>query len=106
MIKVNGTKIQQNHFPAGELLIKANFNRVELITIEWYYENDAELFTLICLKRHIDEKYPKCFCELKMPYICHARQDRVKNKEDVLNKITDISADKKFPMNLVIDLPF
>ena len=83
MIKVNGTKIQQNHFPAGELLIKANFNGVELMTIEWYYENDAELFTLICLKRHIDEKYPKCFCELKMPYICHARQDRVKSDEDV-----------------------
>lgn len=83
MIKVNGLEIQQNHFPAGELFIKANFNKDELMTIEWYYENDAELFTLICLKRHIDEKYPKCFCELKMPYICHARMDRVKNEDEV-----------------------
>lgn len=83
MIKVNGLEIQQKHFPAGELLIKANFNRAELITIEWYYENDAELFTLICLKRHIDEKYPECFCELKMPYVCHARMDRVKSDSDV-----------------------
>lgn len=83
MIKVNGLEIQQNHFPAGELSIKANFNEAELMTIEWYYENDTELFTLICLKRHIDEKYPKCFCELKMPYICHARMDRVKDETDV-----------------------
>lgn len=83
MIKVNGIAIQQNHFPAGELLVKANFPGAELMTIEWYYENDAELFTLICIKRYIDEKYPSCFCELKMPYVCHARMDRVKNNEDV-----------------------
>ena len=83
MIKVNGVEIQQNHFPAGELLIKANFNGAELMTIDWYYENDAELFTLICIKRHIDENYPGCFCQLKMPYTCHARMDRVKNPEDV-----------------------
>lgn len=83
MIKVNGIAIQQNHFPAGELLVKANFPGAELMTIEWYYENDAELFTLICIKRYIDEKYPSCFCELKMPYVCHARMDRVKSNEDV-----------------------
>lgn len=83
MIKVNGIAIQQNHFPAGELLVKANFPGAELMTIEWYYENDAELFTLICIKRYIDEKYPSCFCELKMPYVCHARMDRVKSDEDV-----------------------
>ena len=83
MIKVNGIAIQQNHFQAGELLIKANFPDEELISIEWYYENDAELFTLICVKRHIDEKYPGSFCELKMPYLAHARMDRVKSDEDV-----------------------
>lgn len=83
MIKVNGIAIQQNHFPAGELLVKANFPGAELMTIEWYYENDAELFTLICIKRYIDGKYPSCFCELKMPYVCHARMDRVKSDEDV-----------------------
>ena len=53
------------------------------MSIEWYYENDAELFALICVKRHIDEKYPGCFCELRMPYLAHARMDRVKNDEDV-----------------------
>lgn len=83
MIKVNGIIIQQNHFPAGELLIKADFPGCELMSIEWYYENDAELFALICVKRHIDEKYPGCFCELRMPYLAHARMDRVKNEEDV-----------------------
>ena len=83
MIKVNGVNIQQNRFPAGELLVKANFPGAELMTIEWYYEKDAELFTLICIKRYIDEKYPGCFCELRMPYLAHARMDRVKGDEDV-----------------------
>lgn len=53
------------------------------MSIEWYYENDAELFALICIKRHIDEKYPGCFCELRMPYLANARMDRVKSDEDV-----------------------
>ena len=53
------------------------------MSIEWYYENDAELFALICVKRHIDEKYPGCFCELRMPYLAHARMDRAKSDEDV-----------------------
>lgn len=88
MIIVGGVEIKQNHFPDNTLLIKFDpngdkFNSHGNIMIEWYYENDAELFTLICLKRHIDKKYPNCFCELKIPYICHARMDRVKSDEDV-----------------------
>ena len=105
MIKVNGVEILQNHFPAGELLIKANFNGADLIIIEWYYESDAELFTLICLKKYIDEKYPTCPCTLRMPYICHARMDRVKSEEDVftLKYFCEVINSLNFEAVIVLD---
>ena len=82
MIKFNGHIIEQNHFPDGSLFIR---NEVKpavyevLNYIEWYYENDAELFTLVCLKKSLGN----IRVELEMPYIPHARMDRVKNEEDI-----------------------
>ena len=80
MLKVNGIEIKQNHFPAGELFIKLPSQKNNIvINIEWLYENDAELFTLICIRRH----YQNYKCHLYLPYIGHARMDRVKNNDDV-----------------------
>lgn len=83
MIKINGEVIHPDSFPDGTLLVKYNPNLSEhtgKIYYEWFYENDAELFTLICLRRHL-AKYKTH--KLWLPYIPHARQDRVKNPEDV-----------------------
>ena len=55
----------------------------ENIVIEWLYQGDSELFTLICVKRHIDNLFPQVDVVLDMPYIPHARMDRVKHEEDV-----------------------
>lgn len=79
MIFVDGVKIEQNHFPDGTLLINLQLPTDNWVKIEWNYENDAELFTLICIRRHY-EKYPAV---LIMPYIPHARMDRVKVNSDV-----------------------
>lgn len=79
MLKVNGVEIKQNHFPAGELFIKLPAQENGIVNIEWLYENDAELFTLICIRRH----YQNYECHLNLPYIGHARMDRVKSEEDV-----------------------
>lgn len=81
MIKLNGMVVEQNHFPDGTLLMK---HPLEVMgtsrIIDWYYENDAELFTIICLRKQLgDMKY----VYLNLPYIPHARMDRVKNPEDV-----------------------
>ena len=86
MIRINGTPLKQEHFPDNSLLLKTdyiNFNDIEgdSVIIEWYYENDAELFTLICIKRYLDPLFGQFF--LWMPYIPHARQDRVKELTDV-----------------------
>ena len=84
MIQVNGIKIVQNHFPDGTLLIKHFFeDDLEEFTILWKYESDAELFTLYCIVQHLRRIFEKTEISLVMPYIPHARMDRVKNEEDV-----------------------
>lgn len=84
MIKLNGNIIiDQNHFPDHTLLLKIHnqqFDYRSTISYEWNYENDSELFTLICLRKHF-AKYSHH--QLIMPYIPHARMDRVKTAEDV-----------------------
>lgn len=88
MIKVGNVEIKQGQFPDGTLLMKFDPNGDEFdsrgnMLVEWYYENDAELFSLICVKRHLDRVYPYSDVVLYMPYIPHARMDRVKSDEDV-----------------------
>lgn len=87
MIKVNGIVIEQNHFPDGTLLMKLlpddMLNDRGNVKIEWIYENDSELFTLICIKRHMDRHFSHGEAVLVMPYLAHARMDRVKTDEDV-----------------------
>ena len=89
MIKVDNVTIKQGRFPDHTLLMKFDPNSDEFscdrssIKVEWIYENDAELFTLICVKRHLDRIFANPHIVLIMPYIPHARMDRVKSDEDV-----------------------
>lgn len=69
-------EVKQKQFPDGTLLLKTEIDFYQPITIKWLYENDAELFTIICLAKKARWK------TLEMPYIPHARMDRVKNNED------------------------
>lgn len=68
-------EVKLQNFPDGTLLLKTDFC-CEDIDIMWQYENDAELFTVICLAKKAKIK------KLIMPYCPHARQDRVKSFED------------------------
>ena len=89
MIKVDGVEIKQGRFPDHTLLMKFDPNSDEFvcdrgaIKVEWLYENDAELFSLICVKRHLDHIFTNPLVVLGLPYIPHARMDRVKSDEDV-----------------------
>ena len=77
MIQIGGNVVGQGHF--GDNALHMILPNPDGWTVTWQYENDAELFTLICLRKHfwgIDMK-------LFMPYCPHARMDRVKNPEDV-----------------------
>ena len=79
MIWVNGKEIKQEHFSAGELKIKLFGNGRSRVDLVWHYENDAEFFTVACIRDY----YATHECILYLPYLPHARMDRVKNPEDV-----------------------
>lgn len=70
--------VENKKFPDGALLLhvedERKFTPYELI---WHYESDAELFTVICLSKKFN------LLDLYLPYIPHARMDRVKNNTDV-----------------------
>lgn len=90
MIKINNITIDQKMFPDHSLFVKFDAYSEALpsfenpqIAIEWLYESDVELFTLICIKRHLEIHRPLAVFDLFMPYIPHARMDRAKNSEDV-----------------------
>ena len=84
MIKINGMVIEQNHFPDGTLLTKYKHDHnLPYAKIQWKYENDSELFTLICLVKHLREHFLVEDISLFMHYLPHARQDRVKKIEDI-----------------------
>ena len=79
MIWVNGREVVQDHFAAGELKINLWPSSKSRIDLVWHYENDAELFTVACIR----EYYATQDCILYLPYLPSARMDRVKNPEDV-----------------------
>ena len=105
MIKLNGQIVEQNHFPDGTLLMKWNVYKYDGSTITWQYESDAELFALYSLKRHLDSVRPGGNDFLYLPYIPHARQDRVKNQEDIftLKYFAEIINSLKFKEVFAID---
>ena len=88
MIKLDGKIVSQEHFPDNSLRIEPindnvfDFSWGGMIPstkrITWHYENDAELFTIICLRKHFANKE----MILEMPYCPHARMDRVKNNSE------------------------
>lgn len=81
MIKVDNIVVDTKAtFPDGSLAMKALTPRgVGIVFITWKYENDAELFALGCLRRHYADREVMLY----MPYIPHARMDRVKHSNDV-----------------------
>lgn len=86
MIKLNGKPVDIRNFPDGTLLlkekVKRNFSDYRHVTITWLFNKDEELVALIYLTRHLQE-HGVSEIDLEMPYIPNARQDRVKNDEDV-----------------------
>lgn len=83
MIRVGTKVVTTSHFPDGTPLIK--FNPIGLgqkVGIEWCYENNEEMVTLMFVTRHL-QFHNKWDITLFMPYIPNARQDRVKVNEDV-----------------------
>ena len=85
MIKLNGQIVEHGHFPDGTTLMKqmvSHTMRQNGAKIEWFFENNEELIVLIYLTKHLRELGVNEI-RLDLPYVPNARQDRVKNVEDV-----------------------
>ena len=94
MIKLNGEVIKSGHFPDGTTLMKHKIDHKVYQSgakIEWFFENNEEIVVLIYLTKHLRELGVRDVY-LSLPYIPNARQDRVKNVEDVftLKHLADI----------------
>ena len=108
MINVNHIPLNSKNFPDNSLCLKMPAELVKLtpkdeIIITWQYENDAELFTIICLAK----KYKKNQKTLYMPYMPHARMDRVKNPDSevfTLKYFCEIINDLDFDSVIVMDV--
>lgn len=104
MIRVNGDPIEIGSFPDGTILMKRGDDGKTRADIDWYYENDRELIALIYLTKHLRNLGYE-FVDLYMPYIPNARQDRVKNPNDIftLKYFSEIINDLKFDTVTVLD---
>ncbi len=81
MIILNDVEFKRNHYPDGTPLLVLESVSKQNNVIIWKYEDDAELFTIVCLAKSIQEQEQRV--TLYMPYIPNARMDRVKDEKDV-----------------------
>lgn len=84
MIKLDNQEVEINRFPDGTLHLNPPMQKFYShgTTITWYYENNEEIVTVLFLTRHLQQMGERNIL-LVMPYIPNARQDRVKNIQDV-----------------------
>lgn len=80
MIRIKGKEIKPIIFPDGTKLIKCECPSY-YAHIEWYYESDDELVTLMFIAHQFKELGIEM--HLFMPYIPNARFDRVKNENEI-----------------------
>lgn len=81
MFKINDVLVLIERYPdeTPRLNITAD---ADDITIEWLYEKDEEMI-LLFIAKHLRERHAVKKLTLYMPYIPHARMDRVKNQQEV-----------------------
>lgn len=87
MIRLNGKRVDMDHFPDGTLLLKEKVtdnvpDGRHCAVITWNFESNEELLAVYFLTRHLQTAGIEDIT-LDMPYIPNARQDRVKNPEDI-----------------------
>lgn len=82
MLFYNDNPVRIDHFPDGTILMKQKVSFSGAHRITWKFESNEELVALVYLVNHIRSK-SKLPVTLDLPYVPNARQDRVKNSEDV-----------------------
>lgn len=85
MIRVDNYVIKPGQFPDGTLMLKVDGvvfeqykNQNQPVWVDWFYESDAEMFTLQCVVDILRRNHTQNL-NLYMPYCPHARMDRIKS---------------------------
>ena len=83
MIKVNDTEIKVGHFPDGTQSIEFSDTQPYYSTneVEWFYDSDEEVFTLMCVVDMIRRISKNSRIDLWVPYLPNARMDRIKEEK-------------------------
>ena len=83
MIKVNDTEIKVGHFPDGTQSIEFSDVQPYYSTneVEWFYDSDEEVFTLMCVVDMIRRISKNSRIDLWIPYLPNARMDRIKEEK-------------------------
>jgi len=88
MISVNELPLKCIHYPDGTIKpeLKDIMKHIrelgeDYIEITWAYDNDAELFQLITLKKHLDNNFI-CNACLKLAFVPNSRMDRTYSCEE------------------------
>lgn len=109
MIKIDDKEIILGKFPDGTLFLKpdidfSNYEESKRATLTWHFENNEEMVAVMFLTKHL-QRNGILFIDLVMPYIPNARQDRVKNSNDVftLKYFTEFINELSFDTVTVLD---
>jgi ribose-phosphate diphosphokinase len=78
MIKINSFNTEITQFPNGERGYEFTVSDVEHVRLFFKYEDDKDIFSLICAAETIYRWNKQAKIELIMPYIPYSRMDRVK----------------------------
>lgn len=80
MIKINDEIVDIQHFP--DRTQKLDMDCKYHVDIDWYYEDDSELATLIFITKHLREIGAE-YINLYLPYVPNSRFDRKKKDYEV-----------------------
>lgn len=108
MIKVNDEVIDVEHFPDGtqKLAVESMWRASGDYSIDWRYEKEEELSTLIYITRHMRNNPYTRSVRLKMNYLPNARMDRIHERDEVftLKGFADVINWLDFDLVTILDV--
>lgn len=105
MIKLNNKEVKIEHFPDGTQRLNDIYIDEENV-IEWFYEKEEELSTLIYLTRHLKNLSYVHSIKLQMLYLPNARMDRIADDREVftLKSFADVINWLNFDVVRILDV--
>lgn len=84
MIFLNDTLVKQNRFPDGTISLNHDISDFICMNepsfrIRWLYDDDSEMFSIMCIMDLIKRHFKSPSVCLDMPYCPNARMDRIKS---------------------------